>query len=74
MSEDPLAGRIVASPDIIWKAIGCKPSKGYDLLRRGELESFLDGRNRKIVVQSARDYLDRRRAGVPVKTNKRGRR
>jgi hypothetical protein len=67
MSEDPLAGRIVAPPDIIWTAIGCKPSKGYDLIRRGELESFLDGRSRKIIVQSARDYIDRRRRGVPLK-------
>jgi hypothetical protein len=66
-ADDPLAGRIVAPPAIIWPAIGCKPSYGYELLRRGELESFLVGRNRQIVVQSARDYIDRRRRGVPLK-------
>jgi excisionase family DNA binding protein len=32
----------------------------YELLKTGELESFLDGRSRKITVESIRRYIARR--------------
>jgi hypothetical protein len=34
----------------------------YELLAAGELESFLDGRSRKIIVESIHQYISRRLA------------
>jgi hypothetical protein len=39
--------------------LGCGHSRGYELLRSGELESFLDGASRKIVVESIKAYIAR---------------
>jgi hypothetical protein len=51
--------------------LGCGNTHGYALLARGELESFLDGRSRKITVSSIRAYIERhlgkRAAGRPRK-------
>jgi len=40
--------------------LACGNTRGYQLLAAGELESFLDGRSRKITMQSIRDYIARR--------------
>jgi hypothetical protein len=42
--------------------ISCGHSYGYELLRSGELESFLDGASRKIIVESIKAYIARRKA------------
>jgi hypothetical protein len=43
----------------------CGNTRGYELLAAGELDSFLDGRSRKITVESIRRYVSRRLAVVP---------
>jgi hypothetical protein len=40
--------------------IGKCKSEVYDLLHRGELESYLDGRARRITISSIRSYIDRK--------------
>jgi hypothetical protein len=74
---DPLAGKIVCSVACTEKAIDRKTSSVYALIKSGELESYVDGRSRKVLAASIRAYIDRRRQGIPLKTaapaNKRGR-
>jgi hypothetical protein len=40
--------------------LACGNTRGYQLLAAGELESFLDGRSRKITVESIYRYIARR--------------
>jgi hypothetical protein len=40
--------------------LDCGITRLYQLLDSGELDSFLDGRSRKIVVESIRRYIDQR--------------
>jgi hypothetical protein len=70
MSEnaDPLAGKIVCSVACAEKAIDRKTSSVYALIKSGELESYVDGRSRKVTVDSIRRYIERRRQGIPLKT------
>jgi hypothetical protein len=42
--------------------LGCSNSYGYELLARGELDSFTDGSARKILVASIKAYIARRLA------------
>src|SRR5690348_16947311 len=39
---------------------GCGKDKFYELLHSGEIESYLDGRSRKVVIASVDAYIDRR--------------
>jgi len=55
---EPLAVR----PKTAWQMLGCGNSYGYELLARGELESFTDGSARKITVDSIKRYIARRLA------------
>jgi hypothetical protein len=64
VEDDPLSGKIVCSPAEAFRAIDCKPTKGYGLIKSGELETFLDNRNRKVVVRSVYGYIERRRTGI----------
>jgi hypothetical protein len=53
-------GPLVVKPKIAWKMLACSNTRGYELLNSGELESYLDGRSRKITVESIRQYIARR--------------
>jgi hypothetical protein len=53
-------GPLVVKPKTAWKMLACSNTRGYELLATGELESFLDGRSRKITVASIRRYILRR--------------
>ena len=55
---DPAA--LVVKPKVAWKMLACSNTRGYELLSAGELESFLDGRSRKIIVASIHRYIARR--------------
>jgi hypothetical protein len=55
---EPLAVR----PKAAWRMLGCGNSHGYQLLARGELDSFTDGNARKITVDSIKRYIARRLA------------
>jgi len=57
-------GPLVVKPKVAWKMLSCSNTRGYELLAAGELESFLDGRSRKITVDSIQRYIARRLAGT----------
>jgi hypothetical protein len=44
--------------------LACSNTRLYELLAERELDSFLDGRSRKIVVASIHDYIQRRLAAA----------
>jgi hypothetical protein len=67
---DPLAGKIACSISATGEAIDRKTTTVYDLIERGELETYLDGRSRKVVAASIRAYIERRRAGIPLNPRK----
>jgi hypothetical protein len=56
---------LVVKPKAAWKMLACSNTRGYELLAAGELDSFLDGRSRKIVVDSISRYIVRRLAAAP---------
>jgi hypothetical protein len=51
---------LVVRPRTAWKMLGCGNTRGYELLAAGELDSFSDGRSRKITVASIHRYIERR--------------
>jgi hypothetical protein len=55
---------LVVKPREAWQMLGCGNTRGYELLAAGELESFLDGRSRKITVASIRAYVARKLAAA----------
>ena len=57
-SVEPLA----VKPADAWRMLGCGNTRGYQLLRAGELISFLDGTSRKILTESIRNYIARQLA------------
>ena len=54
---------LVVKPKVAWKMLACSNTRGYKLLAAGELESFKDGRSRKITVASIKALVARRLAG-----------
>jgi hypothetical protein len=61
---------LLVRPKIAWRMLGCGNTRGYELLAAGELASFRDGKSRKIVVNSIRDYIARQLAAKPTKKHK----
>jgi hypothetical protein len=53
---------LVTSPDDAMRLLDCSRAKLYELLAAGELESFLEGRSRKILISSISAYIARRLA------------
>jgi hypothetical protein len=53
---------LLVKPNVAWKMLSCGNTRGYELLAAGELDSFLDGRSRKITVESIRRYISCRLA------------
>jgi hypothetical protein len=51
---------LVVKPKTAWMMLACSNTRGYELLNAGELESFLDGRSRKITVDSIHRYIARK--------------
>jgi len=56
------AAPLVVKPKTAWKMLSVSNTRGYELIASGELQSFRDGRSRKIVVSSIREYIVRRLA------------
>jgi hypothetical protein len=54
--------RLVVSPRRARHMLDCGNTRLYELLAAGELDSFLDGRSRKITVDSIHRYIARRLA------------
>jgi hypothetical protein len=55
---------LVVKPKVAWKMLGCGNTHGYELLELGELDSYLDGRSRKITVESLHRLIARRLAAA----------
>ena len=53
-------GPLVVKPKVAWKLLACSNTRGYELIAAGELESFLDGRSRKIIVASIHRHIAQR--------------
>ncbi len=45
---------------VAWQMMGISNAYGYELIKKGELDSYLEGRIRKVVVASIHDYIGRR--------------
>jgi hypothetical protein len=58
--SDGELGPLVVKPKIAWRMLNCSNTRGYELLAAGELQSFLDGRSRKITIDSIHAYIARR--------------
>ena len=52
--------RIVVKPRTAAAMLGCGITRLYELIAACEIESFKDGRSRKITTASIRDYVARR--------------
>jgi hypothetical protein len=50
---------LVVKPSTAWRMLACGNTRGYELLAAGELESFKDGRSRKITVASIKAFIAR---------------
>jgi adenylosuccinate lyase len=62
---------LVASPKQTMRAIQVSRKKLYDLINSGELESYTEGKSRRIMVRSINDYIARR---LEAEASRRGRR
>ena len=59
---------LVVKPKAAWLLLACSKTRGYELLAAGELDSFLDGRSRKITVASIRRYIEQRLTPTQITT------
>jgi hypothetical protein len=59
---------LVVKPKVAWQMLACSNTHGYELLAAGELESFRDGRSRKITVESIHRHIARRLAAERAAT------
>jgi excisionase family DNA binding protein len=55
---------LIVKPRDACKMLSCSHKKLYQLLADGELESFTDGRSRKITVTSIKRHIDARLASA----------
>ena len=55
---------LVVKPKVAWKMLACSNTRGYELLAAGQLDSFLDGRSRKITVASIHRFIAQRVAST----------
>jgi hypothetical protein len=53
---------LLVRPRKAWRILDCGNTRGYELLAKRELDSFVDGRARWITMDSIRRYIERRLA------------
>jgi excisionase family DNA binding protein len=51
---------LVTSPNKAMRILDCGRTRLYQLIDSGELETYLDGRSRKITLQSIHAYVKRK--------------
>jgi hypothetical protein len=51
--------RLVVSPRLARRMLDIGTTRLYELIKAGEVESYLDGRSRKIIVDSIYQYIQR---------------
>jgi hypothetical protein len=69
--ESGQAVPLVVKPKVAWQMLACSNTHGYELLAAGELESFRDGRSRKITVESIHRLIARRLAAEKAASTER---
>src|SRR5215475_501456 len=57
-----LEAKLVVSPNQAMRAIPVSRKKLYELINTGELESYTEGKSRRITVRSINEYIERRLA------------
>ena len=62
-----LEAPLVASPNQTMRAIQVSRKKLYELINTGELESYTEGKSRRITVKSINEYVERRLAAEAVR-------
>ncbi|MGO8908159.1 MAG: helix-turn-helix domain-containing protein [Bradyrhizobium sp.] len=74
MSADSLAleAPLVASPNQTMRAIQVSRKKLYELINTGELESYTEGKSRRITVKSINEYIERRLAAEAARRGRTG--
>ena len=65
---------LVVKPKVAWKMLACSNTRGYELIAAGQLDSFRDGRSRKITVSSIHRFIARRLAAEREVTGPQNRR
>ena len=55
-----LIKRLVCTPAEAAKALATSPNKVHELLERGEIPAYREGRNYKIVISLLQDYIEER--------------
>jgi hypothetical protein len=59
-SAQPIAVEIIStSTKNARQVIGCGNTRLYELLNSGKIQSYTDGRSRKVIVASLREYVAR---------------
>ncbi|QDM25229.1 helix-turn-helix domain-containing protein [Tardiphaga sp. vice352] len=51
---------LAVSPKIAKRMLSCGTTRLYDLLNSGELQSYRDGKSRKVLIASLQSYVRRR--------------
>lgn len=65
-----LEAPLVASPNQTMRAIQVSRKKLYELINRGELESYTEGKSRRITVKSINEYIERRLAAEAARRDR----
>jgi excisionase family DNA binding protein len=60
---------LVVKPKAACSLLGCGLTRLYQLIAAGELDSFRDGRSRKIIVASIQRYIERQLARTALSSN-----
>ena len=61
---------LVASPNQTMRAIQVSRKKLYELINTGELESYTEGKSRRITVKSINEYIERRLAAEAARRDR----
>jgi excisionase family DNA binding protein len=65
-----LEAPLVASPNQAMRAIQVSRKKLYELINAGELESYTEGKSRRITVKSINEYIERRLAAEAARRSR----
>jgi hypothetical protein len=67
---DLMDDRLVVSPRVARRLLDTGNTRLYELLAAGELDSYREGRSRKITIESIRRFVRRRLADEQCSTGK----
>jgi hypothetical protein len=67
-NSSPTVEPLAVKTKVAWHMLGCSNAHGYELINRSELESYMDGRIRKVVVASIHRYIERKLAAAKKET------